>query len=258
MPLIRELDRAEFLGCYFDYNPGEHITFWEPTGQGKTEILWQMAEVAMRQNPELRLGAAMPKSIDPATRKAIARYGLKITETWPPPPAFPGFGSKPMGHVHWPKHLRGVPVKQNREYLAGHFRKLLSRQLADGNSLTIADDAYQIAVLLGLNLELEELLTLGQGPKAGLWLAGQKASGTRQGSITSFCLNSWTHLVMGHDPYYANRRRLADISGVDLDVIAAIVPKLRVHRMWTDQGWKNISEKLYIRKDGPYMAIIGL
>lgn len=255
MPLVTTLPRREFLAHYWDYNLGEHVTFWEPTQQGKTRLLYEMLGVAMRQNPGLAPVSLMPKSLDPATSEGARRLGLKLTDRWPPAPAF---GARPPGYVLWPKHLPGDDPKPNREHLRAIFRRCLARQLRKGNSLTVADDVYQLAVILDLNMDIEEILTIGGGAGAGIWLAGQKASGTRQGTITTFALNSPTHLVFGHDPYIANRKRLDDISGVDMHLVARIVQGLRKHRIQTPYGPKNISEKLYLRKDGPYMAIIGL
>jgi len=218
--------------------------------------MYQMLDIAMLQNPQLSVASLMPKSVDPATRHWAVDLGLKITDQWPPLPRFPGT-TKPRGHVLWPRHLpTTVPVKVRREYLASKFRPCLGRQLEKGNSITAVDDAYQMCVVLGLNMDLEEILTIGGGAGAAAWVASQKASGTRQGGITSFALNSPTHLLLGHDPYAANQKRLADISGVDMRLVRAVVPNLRKHRIRTPNGYKNISEKLYIRKDGPYMAII--
>lgn len=256
MPLIAEIPRAEFLGCYFDYQPGEHVVYWEPTQQGKTKLMYQMLNVAIAQNPHLSTVSMCPKSVDPATRRASDEFGLKIVDRWPAPPRLPG-AAKPPGYVLWPKHLpTTMPVKERRAYLAAIFRQALARQLAKGNSISAIDDAYQMCVILGLNMDVEEILTIGGGAGAGGWITGQKASGTRQGTITSFALNSPTHLVLGHDPYAANQRRLDEISGVDMHLVRAVVPKLRKHRIRTPYGYKNISEKLYIRKDGPYMAIV--
>ena len=255
MPLVQSIPRREFLNSYLDINAGEHLVSFEPTQQGKTRLLYEILAVAKRQNPGVTVCSMMPKSLDPATMREARAHDLKVIDNWPPPPSL---GRKPAGHVLWPKHLTGVPVKRNREYLAGIFRRALADLLRKGSSIAAIDDAHQLAVILGLNMEIEETLTTGGGAGASAFLTGQKASGTRQGALTSFAYNSATHLIFGWEPYAANRKRLDDISGVDMHLVARIVPQLQRHRILTPSGPKNISEKLYIRKDGPYMAIIGV
>jgi hypothetical protein len=255
--LVARIPRAEFLGCYFDYEPGEHVAFFEPTQQGKTHLMYQMLEVAHRQHPELSVVSLMPKSRSPATRMWAQRLDLKIVGRWPPPPKMP-WENKPAGHVLWPPHLKKGTVKQNREYLAEIFRGCMASRFREGNSIIAADDVHLLAVLLRLNPEIEEHLTAGAEGGAGLWLTQQKTSGTREGSLTSYAYSQPQHLVLGHEPIAENRRRFADIGGVDPGLVAHLVAGLQKTRIETPYGAKNISEKLYIRKDGPYMCIIGI
>ncbi len=253
---IARFSREEFLSRKFDYRPGEHAGIWEPTQGGKTHLMYQMADVAMRRNPQLRTVSAMPKSRSPATRRWAAALGLRITGSWPPPRSL----SKPRGYVLWPPHLKGRPVADNRAYLAEIFRRMLADQLQAGDSLTLADDIYVLAVILGLNMDCEEFWTAGAEGGAGLWAPNQKPSGTiGGGSVSSFSYNSPTHLIFGQDTDVRNRKRFSEIGGgIDPEIIAGIVPGLRRFPVQTPQGVKNISEKLYIDNRGPYMAVIGV
>ena len=132
---------------------------------------------------------------------------------------------------------------------------MLSEQYWQGNSITVADDVYLMAVILELNPLLEEILTAGGGMNASLWLAGQKPSGTvGGGSLTSFAYNSPTHLFLGHDPDERNQKRFSEIGGVDPKLVAEVVKHLRIFQV----NGKNVSEKLYIHKGGPWMAVVGL
>ncbi len=252
---IARLEREEFLTRKWDYQPGEHVGMWEPTQGGKTHLAYQMLEQAMRRNPQLRVVSAMPKSRSPATRMWAQRLGLKVIDRWPPPV----FLSRPPGYVFWPRHLKDAPVAENRAQLAGQFRRMLHDQYQQGDSLTLADDIYVLAVILGLNMECEEFWTAGSEGGAGLWGPNQKPSGTTGGgSVSSFSYNSPTHLFFGKDTDERNQKRFTEIGGgIDPRLIAGIVSGLPVHRMQTAHGIKNISEKLYIHKGGPYMAIIG-
>jgi hypothetical protein len=112
-----------------------------------------------------------------------------------------------------------------------------------------------MAVLLGLNMDLEEFWTAGAEGGAALWAPNQKPSGTiGGGSVSSFSYNSPTHLIFGPDTDVRNQKRFSEIGGgVDPQLIASIVPTLAKHRI----GTKNITDKLYVHKGGPWMCIIG-
>lgn len=252
---VAQLPREVFLQEYFSYQPGEHLSAIEPTQQGKTHLVYQLADVAMTQQPGLRFVSLMPKSRDPATHKWASFLGLEVIGDWPPRKKL--FAAKPRGYVLWPPHLKGVPVQQNRDHLHAIFQKCLADQFQQGDSITLADDVYNLAVLLDLNRDLEEHWTAGGGGGCGLWSTAQKPSGTLAGSISSFVYNCPTHLALGHDPVESNRKRFSEIGGVDPHLVTGTVQGLRKTPIRTEQGIKNVSEKLYIHKGGPYMAIIG-
>jgi hypothetical protein len=253
---IARFTREEWLARKLDYRPGEHVGIWEPTQGGKTHLMYQMADVAMRRNPHLRVVSAMPKSRSPATRRWASALDLRIVDDWPPPWSV----SKPRGYVLWPRHMKDVPVEQSRARLSGIFRKMLSDQYQTGDSMTLADDVYVLAVILGLNMDCEEFWTAGAEGGAGLWAPNQKPSGTiGGGSVSSFSYNSPTHLVFGQDTDERNQKRFSEIGGgIDPKLIASIVPHLKRFPVSTPEGVKNISEKLYVDKRGPYLCIVGV
>lgn len=255
---IERVDRRTFLDRFWHYQLGEHLYAVEPTQQGKSYLLGQMLERLLpdlRDEKGFRFVSLMPKPRDPATSYWAPRLGLKILDRWPPPAAFPG--RAPAGYVLWPKHLRRVQPRENWAHLAGVMRPALHDQFWRGQSLTLADDAHTAAVRLELNDQFEQLLTDGGAMPAGLWLANQKPSGSQAtGSLTSFAYSQPTHLIFGHDPDTRNIRRLSDIGGVDPDLVAWTVQRLPMHQISTPQGVKNISEKLYIHKGGPWMLIV--
>lgn len=253
---ISRFERGEFVNRRWTWNPGEHVVFIEPTQQGKSFLANQLVQRTLPFHPDTRFVSLMPKPRDPSTSEWVPRIGLKVIDRWPPPR--PWFGEKPPGYVLWPKHLRGVEPKVNRAHLAEIMRPCLRDQYWGGNSITFMDDAHIGAVLLGLNPELEEHLTAGGGMGASLWLANQKPSGSAAtGSLTTFAYSAPTHLFFGHDPDERNLKRLSEIGGVNPGMIADIVRQLPVHQVMTPGGVKNVSEKLYIRKDGK-MCVVGL
>lgn len=257
------LTRDEFLNDYWEYSPGQHVAFIEPTGGGKTQLKYQLLEQAMRQHPELSVRVTIPKRKDPGASRWNEALGLKEVPQWPPGPSLRG---KPAGHALWPRHIIGRPGQDPEKVLAAN-RAHIERQMKNcaqdsyqrGNCIHDADDIYVQAVILGLNEFFTEMWTMGGIMGCGLWGANQKPSGTRDGSVSSFFYNSATHYFLGFDPDERNRKRFGEIGGVDPKYIADIVLNLKVHHI----GRNNISDKLYISKagsdghGGPAMAIIG-
>ncbi|HXO23075.1 MAG TPA: hypothetical protein VN870_00745 [Streptosporangiaceae bacterium] len=251
--MVLQLDRDTFLDEYFDYRPGEHLNAIAPTGAGKTHVVYQCAQVAMRQNPQLDFVSLMPKPNSPGTVHWAHVLGLKETASWPPE-RWP-WQDKPAGYVLWPKHRKDIPVEENRMQVAAHLRKALAEQYWKGSSIVFADDIYVTAVLMGLNPECEEYWTAGREGGAALWSANQKPSGTLGGgAVSSFSYNAPTHLFLGKDTDERNIRRFGEIGGgIDPRQIESIVRDLRLYRI----GQQSVSELLYLDKRGPYLARIG-
>lgn len=245
------LTRDEFFGEYFDYKPGEHLSLIYPTRRGKTHLAYQALDSAMRQNPELTTASLMPKPRDPATTHFAQALNLREIHDWPPPGTL--FRAKPRGYVLWPHHDPGLDADANREQIAGVMRKCLNQQYWRGNSITFADDVHNLAVLHGLNPELETFWTAGGSSGAGLWSANQKPSGTlNSGSVSSFSYNAPSHLFLGKDTDQRNVKRFSEIGGVDPREVEGVVSGLQLYHV----DGNTISEVLYIDKRGPYLASI--
>lgn len=245
------LPRDEFLNEYWDYRPGEHVSFIEPTQQGKTYLCYQLLGKTIEQQPQLQTVSLMPKPRDPATVYWRDQLGLREIQGWPPS-RWP-WQDEPPGYVLWPHHIPDNE-EANRDHLSSVFRRCLHQQYWQGDSITVADDVYLHAVLYGLNPELERHWTAGAGGGAGLWSTNQKPSGTLGGgSVSSFSYNAPTHLFLGKDRDERNIQRFSEIGGVDPKQVAAIVRELRMYRI----GDHSVSEKLYIDKRGPYLCVIG-
>lgn len=254
---IAQIPRREWLNCYFDFQPGQHIGWFEPTQQGKTHLMYQCAEVALAQNPGLTAISLMPKPRSPATRQWAEKLGWQIIDDWPPKPLWPG-QQRPPGYVLWPKHMVGKDpdsIRVNRERLARIFRKAMVSQYQRGGSLTLVDDAHIIAALLDLNPELEEILTAGGEGGASAWLTSQKTSGSRAtGSLTTFAYNQPEQFLLGYEPIEINRQRFNEIGGVDAGMVSDIVSRLPRHPIRTPRGVKYISDKLHLDLRGPWMC----
>jgi hypothetical protein len=249
-----ELRRDEYLDGYFDYGAGQHILCVAPTGAGKSWLMWQLLERAMRQQPQLAPLVAMPKHTDPTTVAGAARLGLRETPVWPPQPKL--FQAKPRGYVIWPKHPHGpgIDTEARRQVVGSWLKKGMEEHYWRGNSINFVDDAHSAASMMDLNPLIEEMLVNGRSGGAGVWLATQKPSGTTvSGGLTSFAYNSASHLFFSKDDDPRNLDRLAEIGGaVDVRQMKAWISGLR---RWRIDG-NNVGEFLAVDKSGPYFARI--
>jgi hypothetical protein len=253
---LLQLDRQEWLDEYFDYNPGEHVVIIEPTGGGKTHLAYQMLGEVMHRYPHLSIVSFMPKPADPSTTAWAQALNLRETPVWPPQPRLRDlFAGQPAGRVLWPKHRHDLPPAGRREEVGKILRTGLDAQYKRGNSISLVDDAHSAATYMGLNDYIEEQLVNGRAGGAAAWLPLQKPSGTvNSGGITSYAYSSPTHLLFGRDTDERNLKRLSEIGGgIDPRRVTDIIRGLRGYRI----GTHTVSEKLYIDKRGPYMALIG-
>lgn len=251
---ILRLDRPDFLRNYWDYNTGEHLVAIEPTQGGKTRLLGDLLAELGGEIPATMM-VMKPRDATPA---AITRQlGYQEIPAWPPPPRFP-WQRRPPGYTLWPRQTL-TDIKADNAHLAAEFRKLLYHAYGQGDQIVVADEVYGLVAELGLADELTMLWTRGSGMGAGLWAATQKPSGTQHGgSIPTFMYSASTHLFLGRDNDKRNTDRFGEIGGVDPRAVSDLVRRLPVHKIIGPDGKPHfISEKLYIDKRGPYMAIVG-
>lgn len=250
---LEYVPRQEFLENRFDYSPGDHLNVVSPTGAGKSHLLYQLAEQALGQYPDIRFCSFMPKPEDSTTRNWMEKLGLQETESWPPRRKW--FSEKPNGHVFWPRHIQNDEAA-NIENLEHKFRHAMNDLYYGGPSIAFIDDAYLIGVRYRLNPELDRSWIAGRSMRAGLWTSLQKPSGTQGGGVSSFAYDSPNHMFFGRDNDDRNLQRISElaISQLDPKEIREVVRNLRVHRM----GSSAVSEMLYIDRRGPYSCIVGI
>jgi energy-coupling factor transporter ATP-binding protein EcfA2 len=250
---LLDLNRQEWLDEYLDYNPGEHVVIIEPTGGGKTTIAYQMLAHVMREHPDLSVVSFMPKAKDPSTVAWAKALNLRETPAWPPQRKL--LAAKPAGHVLWPKHRMDLPPAERREEVGKVLRAGLDAQYKTGDSISLVDDAHSAATYMKMNDYIEEILVNGRAGGAAAWLPLQKPSGTlNAGGITTYAYSAPTHFLFGKDTDPRNLKRLAEIGGgIDARRVEEIIRNLRLYRI----GKHTVSQKLYIDKRGPYMALIG-
>jgi hypothetical protein len=247
---VTTLQRSDFLENYWSPNPGEHANWICPTGGGKSYFMNQCVEKFMDRYPDLSYVTLAPKPDDETTSEWAKKLGYKATPDWPPKKRW--FEEKPRGYVLWPNH--NIEDEQaNREHLNGVFSRAFNRQYGQGNSVTIADDAYALGVLYGMNQLFDRHWVNGRSLGASLYSSLQKPSGTVNGAVSSFAYSAPVHLFLGKDTDERNLKRFGEIgaSGIDPDDLRRIVYNLPVHRFGTTG---TVSDFLYIDRRGPYIA----
>lgn len=248
--------RAEFLGYEghkgkFTYEPGESIGIICPTGGGKTFTGWQLADVALRQNPELGFTAFQPKPSDSTTSMYAERYGFPVKAEYPFRRKF--LEPKSRGYIHWPAHIRG-DADANAEHLEQAFKNSINGEYWAGNKLLLVDDEFLISQMYKCQRETDTVLTAGRSNGVGMIFCLQQPKGTNSaGGVSTFHYSQPTHLLLGKDGVEGNRKRFGEIAmGIDPATIDHIVKNLKVYRI----NRSAVSELLYLNRMGPYACIV--
>lgn len=247
---LEEFDRAELLRRRWDYNDGEHVTAIQPTGGGKTYLMYQLLEATGKPS----VGLVM-KPRDPEPAKWTRQLGFKEIGHWPPPSKWP-WQDRPPGYTLWPRQSL-TDLDADEALLQREFAACLGHVYARGDQIAFCDEVQGLCELK-LQKQLKALWTRGRAMGAGLWCATQKPSGDQGGPpVPTYLYSAASHLFLGRDPTEMNRKRFAEIGGVDARIVNEAVAGLRLHPIESADGRVNyVSEQLYIRKGGPMGAYL--
>jgi hypothetical protein len=241
---VQVFTRHEFLTERWHYGAGEHTSLIGPTQlAGKTTLLCDLlghTDTSWCARPPTMLVA---KPRDKVVAAGIERLGWTETDRWPPRRSW-WRREKPSGYAYWPKHLKDVPSEVNDAHISAKFDPAFRDLFWTGDTITVADELYHLLAVLRRYGDVTRHLTQGGGMGSGLWFATQKPSGTQQGALPGFVFNSPTHSFFSRDPVKDNRRRFAEVGGVDPAIIEEAT--YTMPPFW----W------LYIHRVGPKLAII--
>ena len=240
---VQVFGRREFLGERWDYRPGEHVSIFGPTQlAGKTRLMFDLlaaTDTSFCRTPPVMLVA---KPRDKTVSAGIERLGYEETDRWPPRKKW--FAERPAGYAYWPKHLRNVSSDENDAHIAKMFDPAIRQLFWEGNSILVADELYHLLAVLRLYGDVNRHLTQGMGMGSGIWFGTQRPAGTQQGALPGFVFNSPTHTFVSRDPVAGNRKRFAEIGGVDTDIIEEatyVMPPFTF---------------LYIHRNGPKLCVV--
>jgi energy-coupling factor transporter ATP-binding protein EcfA2 len=242
--LIEVVPRRDFLHEFGrDYVPGQHVSYFGPTGRGKSTLAFQCLERVIDPDmPVISLHGKI-KGRDPVIARAAKRCHLRVVPTLP---------SRARMTVDRKRKWNGYivaplekPTSPDREeaLLQAAFKDAISRnyQTTRRHTITHINEAHQTQADLGLKKDVEAPLMRG-GPDNAVWNEGQRGA-----YISYHTYNAPEHLFIFWDPDKNNRKRYADFGTGDPREIEEITSKLKTGR---SRDGRTISQALYIRRSG--------
>lgn len=230
---VQLFSRDEFLTRRWRYNAGEHVSFLGPTTSGKTTLAGQL--LAHSTHPKLPGIVLVMKPRDQTVNRLTKNLGYRRVRSWPPMPS--PTSPRPPGYVLWPRHT--FDYERDNAMLAAEFHKAMRETYRKGNRVIFADEVWGLKQELGLEQDLITLWSRGASMGAGLWAATQRPS-----HVPLWMYSQAHHLFASYDPDKRSRDRLAEIGGVDPDLVREVVMNLGRYQ------W------LYVRREGPALCVI--
>lgn len=247
---IPTVSRGEFLRQFGeDYRAGQHATFLGPTQRGKTTLCIQCLEVVVSPELPCVLYAGKPPGRDKTMAAAADKLNLRIVEEWPPPtgPINHFKDKKRNGYVLRPHH-RMEDTDADDANLKRQFGTALKHNYASKTPvITVLDERHHVESDLGLKKESNAALLRG-APVNSQWNLLQRGR-----HVSYLVYDAPEHIFIFFDPDQSNRKRYAEIGGVDPRLIMQVTDNLKTSR--TDTGM-TISQCLYIRRSGPELMIV--
>lgn len=227
-------DRDEFLDEVWSYEGGQHVTIIGPTGTGKTWLGFQLLERTAR--PELPAVVLVMKPRDETVERWAKGRDYRRVTNWPPQFS-EVLRKKPSGFILKPDHAFDPDVDTPRHRQI--FRRAILGSYKKGERIIFADELYSLCEELDLDDELISVWTKGRSMEAGVWGATQRAS-----HVPLWAYSQATHLFLAFDPDKKAQLRFSEISGMDPDLVKAVVFQLQRH------------EWLYINQEERTMCVI--
>ena len=245
------MPRREFVRAFGeDYVAGQHVSFFGPTGRGKSVLCFQLlGEVIEPEHPVYSLHGKV-KGRDPVVMSVAKRYHLRMVPELP---------SKQRQKFDQQRKFNGyiiVPIEKPTDAAEEHkklrtaFQKAIGQNYRTVNHHTIThiNEAHQLQQELGLREDIEAPLMRG-GPDNAVWQEAQRGR-----YLTYHTYSAPEHIFVFLDPDSDNRKRYSDFGCTDPKEVYDLTTSLRTQRV---RDGRTISECLYIRRGSGEMYVVG-
>lgn len=251
--MLARFSRRDFLTERWHWQPGEQVFVCQPTQGGKTRWAWELMAATPHAQPPV---AMVMKPRDPTPAEMTRRYGWKEIAEWPPRWRRT---ARPPGYTLWPRHTLSrdpASIAATNANIKRQFERCLMDAYKRGDQTVFVDEIYGLLGELDMKQVVGVLSNRGSGMNAAMWYATQRPAGTVGAPLPGYLFNNPVHLFLGHDPVLGNRKRFAEIGGVDTGLVMDEVSRLKIVPTKTPHGIKPISPLLYVNKNGGYMCIV--
>lgn len=236
--MLVTIPRREFIEKVFYCRPGEHLTVLAPNGGGKTVLCYDLMEQVA--NPNFPSVSLVMKPRDREVTAWAKRSRYRIVRSWPP--MVSPWQPKPPGWVLWPKH--SFDPARDDPMLYREFRQAILGSYKKGSRLIFADEILGLTDL-GLERELNAIWTRARTMGTSLWGASQ-----RPANIPLNAYSQAGHIFLGLTPDDRDRKRYAEIGGVDPVLVKTVVMGLsRFQFLYIRRYGRNGAEMCIVDKN---------
>jgi hypothetical protein len=246
------MSRKDFLDEFGrDYHGGQHVSFFGPTGRGKSRLCYQCLQRV--GSPELQVVSLHGKirGRDPVIAQAAKHCNLRIVPELPSGARrrFDRTQRKFHGYMLIPLSRPGESVAEENAMLKREFGRAIHGNYTTTRRQTIThvNEAHQVQEELRLRTECEGPLMRG-APDNAMWSEAQRGR-----FLSAHTYSAPEHIFIFHDPVLENRKRYSEfgceIDPGHLEYLTSSLKKKRV------ADGRTISQCLYIRRSGGMYVI---
>lgn len=242
--VVPVISRREFVYQFGrDYKHGQHVSYFGPTGRGKSTLCFQcLGEVISPDTPVMSLHGKI-KGRDPVIFKAAKQYHLRIVPEVPSA-SRQAFDRKRKwnGYIILPLEKPGKPLEEEAKLQAAFITAISQNyQTTKRQTITHINEAHQIQSDLKLKKDVEAPLMRG-GPDNAVWNEAQRGA-----YLSYHTYNAPEHMFVFYDDDASNRKRYADFGCADPKEVYELTSNLKTAR---SRDGRTISQCLYIRRGG--------
>jgi energy-coupling factor transporter ATP-binding protein EcfA2 len=248
--LVEVIPRRDFLIEFgHDYGDGQHVSYFGPTGRGKSTLCYQCLSRVISPDRQVISLHGKIKGRDPVVGKAAKQLNLRVVPALPSPTRMRyDRKRKYNGYLIVPLEKPGESVATENDLLRREFGRAIhdNYKTTDRKTITHINEAHQTQHELKLQTACEGPLMRG-APDNAEWNEAQR------GRFLSYhTYSAPEHLFIFYDDDRDNRKRYADFGCADPDEIEWITSNLRVARA---RDGRTISQCLYVRRSGGMYVI---